>query len=403
MPFIIKSINQQTINREIILNGKNLIIVGVNGSGKTKFLQNLDIYLKNVIKTQNPESLLETEITLAQQKTALNSLPKDTTQHNNFMRSVKIMEESLERKKLLDIAFFSSTEISSIIQSNKFIYRFFPALRKYESVSPTRISSIHDLHNEYSKKITEHTTLSSNLENYLVSISNYSLLEKGAGNIDEYTRIEKIIKSIEIDLQKLFEDVNLKLSFNTKKLRMEIIQKGKEPLGFDLLPSGFSSILSIYAELAMFSLISNEDNNSIKGVVLIDEIDVHLHVSLQKKIFNFLCESYPKIQFIISTHSPFVVQSVSNSIIYNITDDVQLEDLSLYSYSSIVKGLLGENDASDTLKKLADEMISLADNNMFNDRFKYILQLLENDFENLDSRSKAVFVYAKNKQIDVME
>ncbi|GAA2210572.1 AAA family ATPase [Nonomuraea monospora] len=45
------------------------------------------------------------------------------------------------------------------------------------------------------------------------------------------------------------------------------------------------------------------------GVVLIDEIDAHLHVSWQKKIGGWLTEHFPRIQFIVTSHSPYVCQS----------------------------------------------------------------------------------------------
>ncbi len=43
-----------------------------------------------------------------------------------------------------------------------------------------------------------------------------------------------------------------------------------------------------------------------EGLVLIDEIETHLHLSLQKKIMDFLCKMFPNIQFVVTTHSPFI-------------------------------------------------------------------------------------------------
>jgi hypothetical protein len=47
------------------------------------------------------------------------------------------------------------------------------------------------------------------------------------------------------------------------------------------------------------------------GVVLIDEIDVHLHVSWQKRIGPWLTQHFPRIQFIVTSHSPYICQSAS--------------------------------------------------------------------------------------------
>ncbi len=45
--------------------------------------------------------------------------------------------------------------------------------------------------------------------------------------------------------------------------------------------------------------------NTIEGIVLIDEVDLHLHIKLQKDILPQLIKLFPKVQFIVSSHSPF--------------------------------------------------------------------------------------------------
>ena len=46
------------------------------------------------------------------------------------------------------------------------------------------------------------------------------------------------------------------------------------------------------------------------GVVMIDEIDLHLHPKWQRRVVNDLLNAFPKIQFVATTHSPFVIQSL---------------------------------------------------------------------------------------------
>ena len=55
-----------------------------------------------------------------------------------------------------------------------------------------------------------------------------------------------------------------------------------------------------------------------EGIVLIDEIETHLHIGLQKKILPFLIGFFPNIQFIVTTHSHFVINSIENAIIYDL-------------------------------------------------------------------------------------
>ena len=65
------------------------------------------------------------------------------------------------------------------------------------------------------------------------------------------------------------------------------------------------------------------DTSKISGIVLIDEIDLHLHIEFQKEILPLLLKIFPKIQFIITTHSPFFILGLDE--IYN--NQIRLIDL----------------------------------------------------------------------------
>lgn len=82
---------------------------------------------------------------------------------------------------------------------------------------------------------------------------------------------------------------------------------------YEYLSSGFKSTLSI-----LFSIIKEIEfrfkehemtAGEFDGVILIDEIDAHLHPEWQEKIRNVLVETFPRAQFIVTTHSPHVIQT----------------------------------------------------------------------------------------------
>lgn len=78
------------------------------------------------------------------------------------------------------------------------------------------------------------------------------------------------------------------------------------------LPDGFRSSAAWMASLcARFSAArpSAESLEDLSGVALIDEIDLHLHASLQRKIVPRLRQALPKVQFIVTSHSPLVIAS----------------------------------------------------------------------------------------------
>ena len=84
--------------------------------------------------------------------------------------------------------------------------------------------------------------------------------------------------------------------------------------------------------------LNGEARKLTEGVVLIDEIDLHLHPKWQKTIVPNLKDLFPNIQFILTTHSPFIIQSlegVKGARIINLDDDESPYDYSRQTYRSV--------------------------------------------------------------------
>ena len=93
-------------------------------------------------------------------------------------------------------------------------------------------------------------------------------------------------------------------------------------------------------------------NFNLSGIVLIDEIETHLHLELQKNIMPFLTNIFPNIQFIVTTHSPFILNSIQNVVIYDLEKNLLVENgLDNVPYDGIVEGYFGADKLSDTLKQ----------------------------------------------------
>jgi len=81
------------------------------------------------------------------------------------------------------------------------------------------------------------------------------------------------------------------------------------------LSTGYKSLITWMIDLSnwLLNLYPNsKDPLKEQAIVLVDEIDLHLHVSLQKKLVNFLQDTFPKAQFIVTAHSPLIVQGSEN-------------------------------------------------------------------------------------------
>lgn len=222
------------------------------------------------------------------------------------------------------------------------------------------------------------------------------------GEPEEKLKVDNWLAAVKNDLCYLFEDESLSIIYNENERCFYIHQTGKAPYTFSTLSSGYSSILKIYTDLLMKVELYNINKNELTGIVIIDEIDAHLHISLQRKILSFLSHSYPNVQFIVSTHSPFVIQSVDDAVIYDLSKLEQLEDLSLYSYNAIVKGLLGANTNSNHLLEITDELSSLLSDVALNKtRVLELIAQLSPVVTELDSKSRTILLMANQAIEDV--
>lgn len=92
-------------------------------------------------------------------------------------------------------------------------------------------------------------------------------------------------------------------------------------LQIDQLSGGYKAVLSVIADIAKRLSMANPDSSNPleeEAVILIDELDLHLHPKWQKEIVADLKRTFPNSQFIVSTHSPFIVQSLDADELFDI-------------------------------------------------------------------------------------
>jgi len=98
-----------------------------------------------------------------------------------------------------------------------------------------------------------------------------------------------------------------------------LVDKQDETLRLDQLSDGEKSIIALVGDIARRLSIANpRSRNPLheRGIVLIDEIDLHLHPSWQRMVVTKLSEVFPNCQFIVSTHSPQVISHVQARCTY---------------------------------------------------------------------------------------
>ena len=159
------------------------------------------------------------------------------------------------------------------------------------------------------------------------------------------------------------------MNFDRKTYNFNINIDNCEPFDFNTLSDGYSAIISIVSELLLRMEAHNVKSYDLEGIALIDEIETHWHVDLQKRIMPFLINFFPKIQFIVTTHSPFVLSSVSNATVCDLENKTVITDLSAYSYDALLESYFMTDKYSEVIKnKIAEyEGLSSKENKTMKD------------------------------------
>ncbi|MBP3140232.1 AAA family ATPase [Aliivibrio fischeri] len=343
---------------DINVNGRNLIFTGGNGCGKTQLITFLHSYLnERIVNKQNhdEEQILRS---LQHYEQHIKSISKANSQYRSYKINIDTWKKQLE--DIRNPAVFVNDIEKFVIRydEHKAVFSKFDATRQANIKESKASVSKEDLIKQADNRDTSSASL---FEDYLVSHKTaqaYAESPSIDNDQDKASKIKLWFDKLETDFRELFEDKELELMFNSNSQTFFIKQKNKKPYRFQQLSSGFSSILSVYADLITRVELRSISPSDIDGVAFIDEIDAHLHVSLQRKIFAFLVKSFPNIQFIVSTHSPFVVSSVSDAVIYDLSRLEQVDDLSLYSYESVLEGLFNVLPISEVLK---DKIIAISE------------------------------------------
>lgn len=128
-----------------------------------------------------------------------------------------------------------------------------------------------------------------------------------------------------------------------------MLRQNGQNVGLDALPDGVKSIVSWVGDLIMrmsqIQWIDDLDIFDRSFVLLLDEIEVHLHPAWQRKILPVIQKLFKNAQIIISTHSPFVVGSVDGAWIYKfkkLGTSVILDEITLSEDAKSVRRILDE-------------------------------------------------------------
>ena len=379
MQFYIKQIQ---VNQILHLNGftislgdspKHLLITGQNGSGKTQLIKAIAEHLQLVCRDSTAQRL---------------SLDNKIDVWTNRLKNVNSEPEKVETKQILNslteqkrqyfgkvqVEFNDVLAMTDAYGNNDFILAY------YETFRNPKFEEVHSIEKP---DLTRPNDLSRNkvgqFLKFLADNKVQAALARNEGNLQDAENINNWFNSFRDVLRNLFSDSKLELDFDYTDYSFYINSFGKK-FKFTQLSAGYAAALDIVADLILRmqkpgSLARAYDK---PGIVLIDEPETHLHLALQRQIMPILTKLFPNVQFIVATHSPFILSSLPNAVAYDLEHREELTDLTEYSYGALAEGYFGVDMASGDLTArisrlemlVAKENLESAESEELKDLFK---------------------------------
>ena len=358
-------------------NPKVLILVGQNGSGKTTLLSSIIDAIYEFTNNLFEEILPRNGLGYKYFKLYGGSNIKINKLYGfNFLQFVSDKEydyidfvgnlEFLELKQKTNNLLKLSIDTKQIEQPNKLItnvksnkdlkndllfnsYCYFPSdrfetpywLNTEISIQNEQFKEIEKFSNKLDKEILIRKSLAE-IKSWILDLfldsrvdiiktiqDNGEILYNTKQNLPDIDLLKISVDNINLLLSKILGlEVELEVNFRGRgNSRLKLVDRITRQ---DVLPSlnnlsaGQSTLLSIFANIIKSSdisdLIKSINLSQISGIVVIDEIDLHLHIELQKEVLPKLINLFPKVQFIITSHSPFFLSGMANSNLFKQDD-----------------------------------------------------------------------------------
>ena len=372
---------------DLELHPKTNVLIGENGAGKTSVLDCLAVMLSHVTnriispKKPKEEEFHEDDITTGQ-KSTVNTV---RAYFNGQQVSWKAVKSHGSRKEEEKSSFAElNAAVDSFLTSLETIPETILPLIVYYTTNravldiPERIRTKHEFDR---LSVYEEALFPSQKKNRL----DFRLFFEWFKNREDIENEENVVPRDETEHKVFEEDPMLKAVRNaitaflpgfedlrirrTPKIRMALI-KGSHELAVDQLSDGEKCLLALVGDLARRLAVANPDmENPLEGegIVLIDEIELHLHPAWQRMILPALEKTFPKCQFIVTTHSPQVLSHVKPEKVFILKESeegiVVARPEATYGQTSnrILEDVMGVPARPEEAKRNLDTLFSLID------------------------------------------
>ena len=203
-----------------------------------------------------------------------------------------------------------------------------------------------------------------------MTITNYQRVEENLGTMPEFEVVcEAMAKCLSLTTD--YSDVAFKYSLTADEIVVFYtdVHGNRMRLPLNQLSDGYKCTISMVADIAYRMATLNPQLLSgiltgTPGIVLIDEVDLHLHPEWQQRILADLISIFPKVQFIVSTHAPAVINTVGGEhivIVNNNTVTSSPTDTFGRDVNTIVQTIMKSSERPKEIKELFENFYSAMD------------------------------------------
>jgi predicted ATP-binding protein involved in virulence len=379
-----------------------VVLIGVNGAGKSSILDCIAIMLVQfVAKIRDTKQvevrLTENDININSDST-VNSITivteegtriswrmvqervykRSQSNYNELNNYTKSLKDKLKSQQNLNLPITVYYQTHRMVLKNPYIFNnkgqktanknINYQLLAYEKAFTTEVNNFQDFFDWFKKeedyeneiRLRENSSYRKpNLEIIRRAFVNFS--KKFSQSNFSNLRVVRSILEKDFNFGNISSQSSLMITKNNQNLKLEHLSDGEKML------------LMLVTDLARRLAIANPSSNDAlngEGIVLIDEIELHLHPQWQRTVIHSLTQTFPNCQFIVTTHSPQVLSRVRRENVF-ILEDSQLVENTPHTYgkdsNSILYDLMNVKERPDEVQEQIDRCFQLIDDGRIED------------------------------------
>lgn len=327
------------------LNRNNVVLVGTNGAGKSTILNAAVILLSRIAESlshgvSKKVNLNETDIKNGKQSLTIKcTIHYEGMERELEIRKARAVNEKSKPKlavkdKTKDIAAHLHQQLNEKQTFNLPVFANYPVHRNVLEI-PLKINQRHkfDQFSAYKNCFASSVDFRAFFE-WFRRQEEFEAQKNSKANVNFENKQLKAVRSAIYRFLPDFSDLKI---VRKEKLKA-VITKGNQCFELNQLSNGEKCLLAMVGDLARRLALANpglENPLEGKGIVLIDEVELHLHPAGQREIVNQLQSVFPNIQFILTTHSPQILGEVQSAQIFFVTENHNGEDILIHQEQSL--------------------------------------------------------------------